>query len=705
MTLAYTDSRFSYDGDGTTTAFAFPRPVIEAAHLKVYLYDEDDNLATLQTLNTHYTFTGASLSNGIYATATITFSTAPGTDKKVVIYRDPSLTQEVDFTADTNVLTALNRNADRIAMQLQRLKDRLDRALVLPDGDYASSLSNTYAKAAWANKALYFDSSGNPVPTTPANASGTSVTSTGSTTARTLAERFADEINLLDWGVTLNSSGAAAANTAAINTALAYAYDSDKAVVIPPGIIYVAEASGSPGYCLLNEGVPMRGVGRNASIIAPVSTLGSSVSLMRIRPRSGEYIDFLAFLDFIIYQNISGSPKGKHGIHLLTDVTTNVNGLYMRGVYIAAGNDYSLRMENAGATNVQGCPANSTFEVCQFMEGVNATSHGDSLNFSGCTFRSTSTRAGIRADAVDTSGVAGALSIIGNNFDCAGGAIQIIRGRHFNILYNNIEHTAGAGANAAVIDLDGSSGTLTGKNIVRGNHIGIFGTSTATIGLRINATDDCLVEENDLEAGISIANGISITASASGVVLGPNTITGFSTAISNSGTGTLRRSTVPFTTVDNTLPRYDSTAGALQTSGVAVDDSNNVTGVASLISGGTITIDSAEPIFQTYESDAGSDVKRVWISSQAGVWKVRFVNDAANSATDAITYTRSGTAPGVMTVAGDLAMATGKRIDLQNSQTTVGGAGAASALPANPTGYIPIKVAGTEYVVPYYAKT
>lgn len=53
---------------------------------------------------------------------------------------------------------------------------------------------------------------------------------------------------------------------------------------------------------------------------------------------------------------------------------------------------------------------------------------------------------------------------------------------------------------------------------------------------------------------------------------------------------------------------------------------------------------------------------------------------------------------------GDLELATGFRLDLPNSQTTVGAAGAASALPATPTGYIPIKVAGTEYVVPYYAK-
>jgi len=37
------------------------------------------------------------------------------------------------------------------------------------------------------------------------------------------------------------------------------------------------------------------------------------------------------------------------------------------------------------------------------------------------------------------------------------------------------------------------------------------------------------------------------------------------------------------------------------------------------------------------------------------------------------------------------------------SQTTVGAAGGANALPANPTGYAQFKINGTAYVIPYYA--
>lgn len=40
-----------------------------------------------------------------------------------------------------------------------------------------------------------------------------------------------------------------------------------------------------------------------------------------------------------------------------------------------------------------------------------------------------------------------------------------------------------------------------------------------------------------------------------------------------------------------------------------------------------------------------------------------------------------------------------------DTQTTVGAAGAASALPATPTGYLTITIGTTEYVVPYYAQS
>lgn len=39
------------------------------------------------------------------------------------------------------------------------------------------------------------------------------------------------------------------------------------------------------------------------------------------------------------------------------------------------------------------------------------------------------------------------------------------------------------------------------------------------------------------------------------------------------------------------------------------------------------------------------------------------------------------------------------------TQTTVGSAGGATALPATPTGYLIVVIGNSDYVIPYYAKS
>jgi hypothetical protein len=48
-------------------------------------------------------------------------------------------------------------------------------------------------------------------------------------------------------------------------------------------------------------------------------------------------------------------------------------------------------------------------------------------------------------------------------------------------------------------------------------------------------------------------------------------------------------------------------------------------------------------------------------------------------------------------ILGDLTLAS------PTTQTTVGAAGGASALPATPTGYLTVMLGNTPYVIPYYA--
>ena len=60
---------------------------------------------------------------------------------------------------------------------------------------------------------------------------------------------------------------------------------------------------------------------------------------------------------------------------------------------------------------------------------------------------------------------------------------------------------------------------------------------------------------------------------------------------------------------------------------------------------------------------------------------------------------------GTIVPKGDIDFSFGDTVDFNESQSSVGSAGFATALPANPTGYVVIKQGGSEFVVPYYAKS
>jgi hypothetical protein len=170
MALATTQSRQSAaDGDGSTTAFSYSYKYVSSSDLKVYLYDETADTATLQTISTHYTVTATgAATNGVYPGATITFVTAPSSSYKVVIFRAPSQVQEMNLASEATPLPVATRGFDLFMMHVQRLQDQLDRTIKLPDGDYSSTWDQNYTRADWANKTILFDSSGNPAPSSAA---------------------------------------------------------------------------------------------------------------------------------------------------------------------------------------------------------------------------------------------------------------------------------------------------------------------------------------------------------------------------------------------------------------------------------------------------------------------------------------------------------------------------------------------------------
>jgi len=71
------------------------------------------------------------------------------------------------------------------------------------------------------------------------NTSASTVTATSSTTARSLADRFSDSINVLDYGAVFDDEASASANVTALNAAITQALTNNSCLYIPQGKLYL----------------------------------------------------------------------------------------------------------------------------------------------------------------------------------------------------------------------------------------------------------------------------------------------------------------------------------------------------------------------------------------------------------------------------------------------------------------------------------
>ena len=126
MSVSTIINRKEYAGNSGTVDFSFPYYFLSSSDLVVYLRDDTTLVETLQTITTHYTVTGA----GVEAGGTVSFVTAPATGTTVVVFRDPTPTQSAVFV-DNDPLPAdtLEQIVDKLTLEVQRLRDRLDRSL------------------------------------------------------------------------------------------------------------------------------------------------------------------------------------------------------------------------------------------------------------------------------------------------------------------------------------------------------------------------------------------------------------------------------------------------------------------------------------------------------------------------------------------------------------------------------------------------
>lgn len=136
MTISTTTSKVTYNGNGVTTAFAFPYYFFEDADLTVVLVSSA-GVETVQTLTTHYTVSG----EGTDSSGQVTMLTAPAVGEKLVIRRVLDIVQETDYIeGDPFPAETHERALDRLTMIDLQQQEELSRTVTVPVGT-ASSFS------------------------------------------------------------------------------------------------------------------------------------------------------------------------------------------------------------------------------------------------------------------------------------------------------------------------------------------------------------------------------------------------------------------------------------------------------------------------------------------------------------------------------------------------------------------------------------
>lgn len=245
MAVPNSTHRVDYNGDGSTTEFAVPFYFLANADVTV-THVSSAGTETVWTEGSEYTLTGSGDENGGLLTA----SAAPSSGTRLVIRRKVAQTQEIKYPANDPFPSSSHEQAlDKLTMIDQEQQEQIDRSLKRPVGDSTDVEMTLPAKADRASKVLAFDSGGLPVALSQLDKSADTVTATGTTTARSLAERFAATVHLDDY---LTAEQAADAHgftgsvdvSAALTAAAAAATAGGKngAVIASAGRYYLASA-------------------------------------------------------------------------------------------------------------------------------------------------------------------------------------------------------------------------------------------------------------------------------------------------------------------------------------------------------------------------------------------------------------------------------------------------------------------------------
>jgi len=157
MTVSSATNRVSYNGNGSTTVFAYTFKIFDEDDLTVIIRAANGT-ETTKTITTHYTVSGVGNSGG----GNVTMLTAPASGETLVIIRELDLVQELDIVPnDPFPASSVEDALDKLTFMVHQHEETLGRTIKASKTNTITGSEFTISAADRANKVFAFDSSGN----------------------------------------------------------------------------------------------------------------------------------------------------------------------------------------------------------------------------------------------------------------------------------------------------------------------------------------------------------------------------------------------------------------------------------------------------------------------------------------------------------------------------------------------------------------
>ena len=156
MTVSSSTSRVQFNGNGSTTVFAYSFKIFDQDDLTVIVRSANGT-ETVKTITTHYTVSGVGNAGG----GNVTMLTAPASGETLTILREQDLVQELDLVPnDPFPAQSLEDALDKLTFIVQQHDEELGRSIKASRTNTIGSTEFTVSAADRANKVFAFNSSG-----------------------------------------------------------------------------------------------------------------------------------------------------------------------------------------------------------------------------------------------------------------------------------------------------------------------------------------------------------------------------------------------------------------------------------------------------------------------------------------------------------------------------------------------------------------